>query len=41
MADDRSSQKEPLKARGNGKVYIGRGLEVENAPQNLKDLTSD
>jgi hypothetical protein len=30
MADPRGSQKEVLKARGNAKVYIGRGLEVEN-----------
>ena len=30
MADSRSSQKEALKARGEARVYIGRGLEVEN-----------
>ena len=30
MADPRGSQKEVLEARGKERVYIGRGLEVEN-----------
>ena len=30
MADSRGSQKEASEARGHGRVYIGRGLEVEN-----------
>jgi len=33
LADSRSSQKEAQKADGNEKVYIGRGLEVVNAPE--------
>jgi hypothetical protein len=30
MADPRAAQKEVLEARGEARVYIGRGLEVEN-----------
>ncbi|MCL2285944.1 MAG: M23 family metallopeptidase [Firmicutes bacterium] len=30
LADTRTPQKEVLQARGEGRVYIGRGLEVEN-----------
>jgi len=30
IADSRAPLKEPQEAKGNGRVYIGRGLEVEN-----------
>jgi len=30
LADPRNAQKKVLEAKGSGKVYIGRGLEVEN-----------
>jgi hypothetical protein len=34
MADPRGAQKEVLEARGEARVYIGRGLEVENGSDN-------